>query len=95
MAGMQIDPYTLGGRWERLSVITQMFQGPFILMDVRAHVGEHKAAIFRTEPYVSVLEVLFRFLNRGQESLTTTSPFNFPLIHDGFFSITQTLECVY
>lgn len=46
MGGMQV--LRRGGGEIVLSLITtQMVQGPFLLTDVRAHVGKHKPVIFR------------------------------------------------
>lgn len=48
LVGMQV--LRQGGGEIMPSVITtQMFQGPFLLTDVRAHVGKHKTVIFRRD----------------------------------------------
>lgn len=46
MGGMQV--LRRGGGEITLSVITtQIFEGPFLLTDVRAHAGKHKTVVFR------------------------------------------------
>lgn len=58
MGGMQV--HRQGGGEIKLSAITtQMFQGPFGLTDVRAHVGKHKTVVCRGRYYVFATGVLF------------------------------------
>lgn len=40
-------------------ITTQMFQGPFLLTDVRAHVGKRKPVIFRGDDKAFAVGVLF------------------------------------
>lgn len=40
-------------------ITTQMFQGPFLLTDVRAHVGKRKPVVFGGDDSVFAVGVLF------------------------------------
>lgn len=78
MGGMQV--LRRGGGEIVLSVITtQMFQGPSLLTDVRAHVGKHKTIVFiGDQDEVFALGVLLSWNKKaGSQKHLTSCGFTF------------------